>query len=69
MKIMITMTDAEVREAIKTWLDEHGVPSNDFRIEAATRPKGQAYLNPKATAETLSVHVVTEAPHMEGPYR
>lgn len=65
MKMSITMTDAEVREAIKTWLDEHGVPSHKFTLDALTNEGTR--LNYRDM--TFRVIVETEAPHMEGPYR
>lgn len=65
MKMSITMTDAEVREAIKTWLDEHGVPSHKFALDALTNEGTRLnYRDMK-----FRVVVETEAPHMEGPYR
>ena len=64
----IKITDAEIREAIKLWLDDHGVPSASFKLTASVRPNGQAYLT-AVNVETIEVTVETEAPHMEGPYR
>lgn len=61
----ITITDAEVREAIVTWLDDHGVPSLGYKIQALT--SDGTVLNYKDMK--LRVVVETEAPHMEGPYR
>ena len=61
----ITMTDTEVREAIRTWLDEHGVPSSKFAVEALTSDGTK--LNYKDL--TFRVSIAVEAPHMEGPYR
>ena len=60
----ITMTDAEVREAIAAWPDDHGVPNKTYAIRVTVGTSDH-------TGDHVKVRVVveTEAPHMEGPYR
>lgn len=64
MKMSIVITNAEVREAIKAWLDDHGVPTTAFKLRARYEDRQTA--DDRATFEVV---VETEAPHMEGPYR
>ena len=66
--IRIVMTDAEVREAIKERLDNHGVPSGDYALTASVRPDGYG-VDMTGKVASIKVTVETEAPHMEGPYR
>ena len=60
----IRMTGVEVAEAIRLWLDDHGIPNNVPAVYI--HPDGRQLKLEEIPGE---IRMVIDAPHMEGPYR
>ena len=65
MKVQLTIGDAEIREAVRTWAEQHGVPNaivNSLKFRAKTKQAGyfdeavELQLLCEYEAESLSTH-------------